>query len=212
VAAGDLEIRQENWSGGICQAVERRHVPPDAAWDIRDGLLDDDGAVYQRGAIGTYFNPALGTRIDGVWDAEFFMGRRTVVASDAGFGVINGGSWFSLSTWTGVAGGGLAAKTGDVLLVPVLRGGSGEIIAYAGAVGLDNVATGSFTVTKGSDAVTAGSADFVAGGVVPGHFLMQPSGDFVGVVKSRTRGRRRRSRPSWMCGRRPPSTFRAGRR
>jgi hypothetical protein len=59
--------------------------PGDAAYDIQNGLLDDDGNVYQRGPTRKLSsNQSRTGRCTGLWEGSFTPGRRTIAMGAGG--------------------------------------------------------------------------------------------------------------------------------
>lgn len=181
---GFAEFGQRGWAVGMVQSVARHRIPENGAFDIRDGLLDDDGNVYQRGATTRITAGQLGTKMWSVWEGAFSVGRRTIGLSDTNFGVLNvaGTAWVPLVAITPGATrvmAGVPAQVGEVMFLPVETG----TYLYAGSLKTVGYTTGTVTVTKGSKTVTGVGTAWLAN-VDAGMLLGAFSGGFLGVVAS----------------------------
>jgi hypothetical protein len=166
----------------MCRAVARHLIPSDATFDIQEGLLDDDGEVYQRGPTAHLTTNQLGTTLAGLWEAQFSVGRRLLgLGSSVGVVDAAGSSWVTLSTAGALQGGGLAAQIGDVLFVPVIVGGLGTIFMYGGSRKAAPYSTGTVTI---AGAVVTGAGTAWTANVDPGMILSLTAGRIYGVVKS----------------------------
>jgi hypothetical protein len=156
---------QADFSGGMVRAVARHRIPQTAVWDVQNGLLDDDGNLYQRAATTHATSSQLGTSVQAVWEAQFSVGRRTIVVGSTGLAVVDAaGTGFTLLVpGAAVAGGGLLSQAGEVAVFPLQYIGD-QIIAYAGARKPSTVAyiTGTLAVTKGSKTVTGTGTAWLA--------------------------------------------------
>jgi hypothetical protein len=166
-------IAQADFSAGMVRNVARDLIPESGAYDIRDGLLDDDGNVYLRGPTARLTTSQLDASLQTVWEGQFSVGRRTVGLSESSLGVIDaaGTGWFKLVTGlTGLAGGGLAAQLGEMMLFPVVAGATAGIIGYGGSRKTSSSSSATATATAGS-AVVTGSGTAWLSTAEPGMFL-----------------------------------------
>lgn len=182
------ELTQASWAGGICRAVARHLIPADAAYDIRDGLLDDDGNVYQRGPTARLTSGQLGTALSALWEAQFSVGRRMIGVATTALGVVNaaGTAWLTYlsSGATSLSGGGLAAQIGEAMFfcfqtslpqnVFMIYGGSLKTAAYS---------TGTVSFTAGSAIVTGAGTAWLAN-VDAGMVIRNNNSTMFGIVKS----------------------------
>jgi hypothetical protein len=177
------ETTQADWSGGMCRAVARHLIPGDAAYDVRDGLLDDDGNVYQRGPTRKQTTDQLTSRtLLGVWEGSFTPGRRTIAAGAGGdVGVVGPGdtAWRKTSGTDFVSTGGIAAQVGELMFIP---GGFG-ILMYAGSLLNAGYATGTAAFTNGSKTVTGTGTAWLANLDV-GMLIRPATSGFFGVIAS----------------------------
>jgi hypothetical protein len=182
-ASGLDETTQADWSGGMCRAVARHLIPGDAAYDMRDALLDDDGNVYQRGPTRKLTTDQLTNRtLLAVWEGSFTPGRRTIgIGATGDIGVVGPGdtAWRKTSGALFASTGGIAAQVGELMFLP---GGFG-IIMYAGSLLTASYTTGTATFTRASKTVTGAGTRWTTGLDVG--MLMRPQGStFWGVVAS----------------------------
>jgi hypothetical protein len=170
--------------------VARHLIPANGAYDLRDVLLDDDGAVYLRGGTQRLTTSQFGASITALWEAELLAGRKVLAAGSAGVATPDGaGGWTSLIGGVLSAdGGGLAAVIGGMALFPVTVLGGTHFYAWAGETTVGAVIGGSsfpVNVTKGSATVTIGGGGSWAPYVKPGMFLAGSGGSTgIGLVKS----------------------------
>jgi hypothetical protein len=156
---------QTDWSGGIVQSTARDRIPENAAYDIYDGLLDDEGEVYLRGGLTRVTAGQLGTALTALWEAQFSAGRRTLGVSNAGIGVIDatGTAWTMLSAGsTFLPGAGLTAQIADRFFFPYVSGGVSFIGMYGGSRKTAAYSTGTVNVTNGSATVTGTGTAWLA--------------------------------------------------
>lgn len=182
-AQGLDETTQADWSGGMCRAVARHLIPGDAAYDMRDALLDDDGNVYQRGPTRKLTTDQLANRtLLAVWEGSFTPGRRTIgIGAGGDIGVVGPGdtAWRKTSGALFASTGGIAAQVGELMFLP---GGFG-IIMYAGSLLTASYTTGTATFTRASKTVVGVGTRWTTGLDVG--MLMRPQGStFWGVVQS----------------------------
>jgi hypothetical protein len=170
------DLSQEDFSAGTFRSVDRRLIPPNGAWDIQNGLLDDDGSVYRRGGIRHFATAFTGGGMLGVWDAIFSAGRRTVFATGSAFGVLAADDVTPVTLGgAGVTGPARAAQVGDLLFID---GGA----VYAGSRKTSVYNAGTVTVTQGSTTVTGAGTSWLAN-VDPGMLFSLGNGRFY-VVQS----------------------------
>lgn len=144
-------VTQEDWSDGMARDVAPTLISAAGAFDIVNGLLDEDGNPYRRG--GTTYKAKAGLGSSGltwIWDGYLAPGGRTVFANANDFGVLAEDD----ETPVNLGGTGLqlplqAAVSEDLLFI-----GGGSI--YAGSRKSVAYSTGTATLTNGSKTV-AGS-------------------------------------------------------
>jgi hypothetical protein len=166
----DVLAGQTNWAGGIVQSTARDRIPDNGAFDIYDGLLDDDGDVYLRGGVSRYTTGAqgqLGTALVALWEAQFSAGRRMLVVANTKLGVVDpagGPGWVQLGNAAPLSGGGLSAQIGEMMFFPYVVGGLPIIGVYAGSMKASNYTIGTASATLGSKTVTGAGTSWTGAG------------------------------------------------
>lgn len=159
-------VLQADFSAGIVRSVPPEQIPPNGVYDLQNLLLDDDGAVYERGG-SAFLSGALGTQgLMGVWDVALAAGYRTVflgAPSTANLGVLDvddttvvqvpGDPTYSsarLSIPT------RAVVVDGVLVIPygLASGSSPDNLLYGGSRKTSPYTTGTATATLASATVT----------------------------------------------------------
>jgi hypothetical protein len=153
---GLLSIPQEDFAGGSIQSVARHLIAANGAYEILNGLLDDDGSVYRRGGSEYISNAAFGASLRWIWDGHFAAGRRTVFASPTAFGVLGSDEQSPVS----LGGAGLQEPTSAALVGGILFIGGGTL--YAGSRKTADYSTGTIAVTLNSAVVTGTGTAFLA--------------------------------------------------
>jgi hypothetical protein len=122
---------QPSFAAGMFQSVAPERIPQDGAWDIENGLLEEDGTANRRG--GTNYATATLNGSDLTWIWAGYVGSSSLVlaADAADYGQsIGSGAWTNLGG-TGRAGpAGRAAVMGSTLYLP-----GGATITSAPAMG-----------------------------------------------------------------------------
>jgi hypothetical protein len=96
---------QRDFSGGMFRGTREDLIPENGAYDIVNGLLEDDGAQYRRGGTTYKSSAPFGSWITFIWSGYLGTGgtlRRTVIGTTTDFGVLNDDG-----TVTSLAGAGL---------------------------------------------------------------------------------------------------------
>jgi hypothetical protein len=168
--------KQDDFSVGAQRDIAPSLIDPRGVWDILNGLLEDDGAIYRRGGTVNKSDAAFGAALRWIWDGYLKPGRRTVVANAADFGVLDAND----ATIVNVGGPGLsapvaAAELGGLLFIP---GGT----IYAGSRKSANYTTGTVTLTNGSKLVTGAGTAWLAN--VDAGMLLRRGSERVYVVES----------------------------
>lgn len=148
---------------------------------IRNGLLNDDGSVYERGGTIQKTNARLPGGVRFMWEGWLNPGRRTLLANDDDFYALGADD----ETPINLGGDGLhlprtARVVQDLLFIPSAPGGIAKI--WGGSRKAAPYSTGTITVTQGSKVVTGTGTAFLAN-VDPG-MLLRRSGERVYVVAS----------------------------
>lgn len=168
---GLATIGQDDYAAGIVRGQARHLMPGSSVWDVVNGLLDDDGAVYRRGGSVYKSSSAFAASIAFLWDGYLpAVGLRTVVGYSSAFGILDpaddaapmavGGGGISVS--------GTPAQIGDFLWIP-----GGRI--YAGSKKASSYSTGTLALTAGSKAVVGTGTSFSAN--IDAGMLLEISGD-----------------------------------
>lgn len=76
-------VLQDSFAGGIWRETESQRAPRDTAYDIGNGLLDDDLGVYRRGGSGYKTFDNLGALL-GLMDGFPYAGQRSLYWTAAG--------------------------------------------------------------------------------------------------------------------------------
>lgn len=166
-------IPQDAFDGGMVRQVEGQRIPENAAYDIVDGLLDDDLAVYRRGgtAYETTADPP-DTAYVGIADVHVAAGRRTLAWSNNGVG----GAMYNMRSGvpqrvdgSQVAGLSRGVGIGGFFAYKATPGGGVHLIDVYGGAQWDPLKTGYLhynptgTLTNGSRTLTLTVGDFQAG-------------------------------------------------
>lgn len=170
--------RQSDWSGGAVPAASPELIPENAVFALRNGLLDDDGAIYRRGGAGYLSNAAFGTRISFLWTGRFDAGVRTLFASPADFGVLDSDG----ATPLNLGGAGLTYPVATAQVGGYLFIGTGAI--YAGSRKTAPYTTGTISTTNGSTTVTGAGTTWNT--LVDAGMLLQVGNERVYKVASYT--------------------------
>ncbi len=147
-----LTLVQDDFSLGMVRSDAPHLIPPNGAWDIKNGTLTDDGSVMKRGGSVHYSaSDPFGTGNRLLWNGHLTPGRRTFFGGPWGYGVLDGTTPVGLG---GVGTGG-ASVTRPVPLTEIegllfIPGG----YIYGGSLKSAPYATGTVSLTNGSKTVT----------------------------------------------------------
>lgn len=142
-------LAQDDFSAGSFQGVARHLIPRNGVYEVKNGLLDDNGSIYKRG--GSQYLSTADLNTSGslplfAFDGYLSAGRRTVFADASGYGVLD-------DTDGPISLGGVAPTgprkgvvIGGVLVV------DGKL--YAGSRKTANYSTGTISTTNGSKVIT----------------------------------------------------------
>lgn len=139
---------------GMVKDVAPHLIPSNGVYDIKNGLLGEDGSIYKRGGTENVSNAAFGTRLNFLWDGHLAAGQRTLVANSDDFGVLSAGSIINLGP-DGLTMPTVATEIGGMLFI-----GGGYI--YGGSLKTGNYSTGTAAVTAGSRTVTGTGTSFLS--------------------------------------------------
>jgi hypothetical protein len=115
-----LSIREQpSFAAGMYQSVAPEQIPPDGAWDIENGLLEEDGAASSRGG-STYATTALSGLRNLTWIWSGYIGTTavTLVADSADYGNVSAGAIANLGGAGRSTPAGRQAVMGSVLYLP----------------------------------------------------------------------------------------------
>ena len=104
-----LAIREQpSFAGGMYQSVAPERIPENAAWDIENGLLEEDGSVNRRGG-SAYYTTTRWARADLTWIWSGYIGTSDLVlVSDA----TDYGRVVELGTIANIGGAGRVSPAG----------------------------------------------------------------------------------------------------
>lgn len=152
---------------------------PRSCWDIRNGLLDEDGTIYKRGGATNKSSAAHGsTGLTFVADVYLDVGRRTFFANSADFGVLDNDD----TTKINLGGDGLASPKSYTVIESMLFIGGGYIYGGSRKTASYTTSGGNTHLTNGSKTVTDASGGFTAN--VDAGMLLQRGTERVYVVAS----------------------------
>jgi hypothetical protein len=164
VAAIRNNVLQEDYSAGMVRHVAPHLIPKDGAYDITNKLLNEDGSTYRRGGTEYKTSAAFGAFGTFLWDGYTPAGRRTLVANNADFGVMDAAD----TAVVNLAGVGVPYDKGAAYLKGLLFIGGGNI--YGGSRKAANYSTGTVTLTAGS-ANVVGAGTLWAANIDPGMLI-----------------------------------------
>ncbi len=143
-----IRLSQPDFAAGMWRGTARHLIPQQGAYDIINGLLDDDGAVYRRGGSAYHSATALGTGLKWLWDGYLHAGHRTVFASNTSMAVLEADDTTlrSINSAVGIPEPIYAVELGGILW---LENGP----HYAGTRQVGPYETGTIAVTNGSRTV-----------------------------------------------------------
>jgi hypothetical protein len=184
---GFRDVGQADFSAGMVRSTARHMIPRDGAYTIAEGMLDDDGAVYRRGAISerTLFDFGADPLTYVQW-ASFSAGERVMIGSSSeGFGVLDEGIAppVQLDASADMGAGAAIAQIGEIAFFPIVAGAN-YVGFYAGArLPLTPYATGTITAAEGSVTITGAETSWLASAEPGTMVLVNATPPFVGVVK-----------------------------
>lgn len=173
------EVGQNDFGAGSQLEVAPHLIDPRGFAKCENGLLNDDGSIYKRGGSVKFGEAAFGTHGKFTWEGQMSIGRRTVIANNADFGVtatdVKGTAIVNLG------GAGFPALPGGAVFFQHMLFIDGGTI-YGGSRKAADYSTGTIAVTKGS-ATVKGTATVWAANVDPGMLFKIGSGQRLYVVK-----------------------------
>jgi hypothetical protein len=169
-------ITQDDWSGGIWRLSEPQKAPANTAYDIVNGLLDDQGSVYKRGGTRYLTTPVDANSMRGISDMLLAAGRRTMTWNALNFFALD-----SADALTAILLPPPPCASPPPLAKPAAMNGmaifpvsttetTSVLLLYGGALSNGLYSAGTITVEGGSSIIT-GSGTSWLGNVVPGAVL-----------------------------------------
>ena len=142
-------VTQDDFSAGAVPAVSPPLIPPNGVYAIRNGMVNEDGAIYRRGGSEYVSGAAFGAdRLSYLWSGQLAVGERTVIANPADFGVLDSNG----STVINLGSDGLPYPKSSATIKGALFIGGGYIYGGSRKTALYN--TGTVTATNASTTVT----------------------------------------------------------
>lgn len=173
------EVGQNDFGAGSQLEVAPHLIDPRGFARCENGMLDDDGSIYKRGGSVKFGEAAFGTHGKFAWEGQMSIGRRTVIANNADFGVtatdVKGTAIVNLG------GAGFPVLPGSAVFFQHMLFIDGGTI-YGGSRKAADYSTGTVTVTKGSATVVGAGTAWVAN-VDPGMLFKIGAGQRIYVVK-----------------------------
>jgi hypothetical protein len=108
---------QADFSAGMYRSVARERIPSNGVYDILNGLLDEDGAIYRRGGSSYRSTQDFGP-LTFLWDGWLSAGQRTVIGKSSAFAIVNTNGTVTSIAGTGMAKPGRPAVLNGVLYLP----------------------------------------------------------------------------------------------
>lgn len=169
-----LVVAQQDFSAGAVPAVSPPLIPENGVYAIRNGMVNEDGAIYRRGGSEYVSGAAFGSdRLSYVWSGNLAVGERTLIANPSDFGVLDSNG----STVINLGSDGLPYPKPSATIKGMVFIGGGHI--YGGSRLTSNY-TNTVTFTTGSATVTG--TGFTAN--VDAGMLLRRAVERVYVVKS----------------------------
>lgn len=175
-----LEVGQNDFGAGSQLEVAPHLIDPRGFNNCENGLLNDDGSIYKRGGSVAFGAAALDEHGKWAWEGQMTVGRRTVVASNANFGVTatdNPGTAI-----VNLGGAGFPLVPGRAVFFQHMLFIDGGTI-YGGSRKAADYSTGTVTVTQGSKTLK-GAGTAWAANVDAGMLLRLGAGQRVYVVET----------------------------
>lgn len=156
MATRQVVIAQEDFSAGMYRNMAPHLIPQNAAWDIRNGLLNDEGSIYRRGGTVNKSGAAFGSGgLTFLWDGYTDAGLRTLFANASDFGVLDSDD----STVVNLGSDGLSVPRTAAFVGGSLFIGGGYI--YGGSRKTATYSTGTVTKTQGSKTITGSGTSWL---------------------------------------------------
>lgn len=179
MAGGSTLVREQqaDFSAGGERDIAPHLIDPRGLYGAENGMLDDDGSIYERGGSVARTNRNFSGALRQIWDGYLEPGRRTVVAGLSDWGVVDTDD----ATVLNLGGTGRTVPKPARLIEDLLFLPGGEI--YGGSRKTANYSTGTVTTTNGSKIVTGAGGTLFSANVDVG-MLFRISGERVYIVAS----------------------------
>lgn len=97
-------VVQTSFSRGMFRSVAPELIPTDAAYDLLNLLLDEDGAAYKRGGSAYEATaPAGATNLTNIWSVYLTTGQKTIVADASKLYTVAAGACTAIASSSGVS-------------------------------------------------------------------------------------------------------------
>lgn len=161
------ETRQEDFSAGI---YDGRKAPAGAVYDVQNGLVDDEGNLFRRGATAYKSGAAAAATLEGLQDVYLAGGRRTVFWSETAEDVytlasddstvvtVSAADTAILKYRRGVVFHGLLWMPASKILGSTALG---PVVGYGGSRKTSDPMTATCSFTNGSTTVTASGSSWL---------------------------------------------------
>jgi hypothetical protein len=126
---------QQDFSAGMFRSVAPELIPDNGSYDIVNGLLSEDGAIFRRG--GTVFRSpsSVSSAVTVMWDGTLTTGgQQTIIARNGGFLRMDGAGNLTSLGGAGVAVPGRAASLAGKVFMPGGATYDGATLATAAKV------------------------------------------------------------------------------
>jgi hypothetical protein len=155
---GFQTVTLEDFSLGSVQSVARHLIPPGGCYEIRNGLLSQEGTIFLRGGSANWANadgPDTGG-VRGLWAGQLTPGQRVLAWTNAHTFAFAAGSTTPVSLTTTTPGKPVRGSAIDGILF--LDGG----IMWGGSLKAADYSTGTVAITQGDDVVTGTGTSWTA--------------------------------------------------
>lgn len=110
---------QQDFSAGMYRSVAPELIPANGAWDIVNGLLTEDGAIFRRGGTAYRSASAVLSPPTVLWDGVLATGgQQTIIARNGGFSKMDGAGVVTSLGGAGVSSPGRAVAYDGKVYMP----------------------------------------------------------------------------------------------
>ncbi len=169
-------LRQGDFASGMVRDVAPDLIDERGAYDIRNMVLVEDGALKRRGGGKSIAKTTNG--LTGIWSGHMIPGTRTLVSDSSSLRALSGASLIQIGGGLGLPHPRSFAYIGGLLFI-----GGGYV--YAGSLKGASYSTGTVSVTNGSKTVTGSGTTWSTSNVDAGMLLRIGSTDRFYVVETR---------------------------